>query len=301
MTRVRRPGGLAGVLWVGLGLALATAAAVAPVAGQCAASSELWWSAAPLFVNDTDGRRGLGGEALLSGCRMGHDLSTDFPRSYYLTGDADLMVFSSSLTVPQALTISGAFGWSVSLAKVNPVDTLSNDPDADTSAGARAFDYGFLGVGGYGRFESSADRKERAVLFGAEFRYANPMWPFAPSLVATWDWVKPTSSRARAASDLGLDSYDRWTVRGYWLIPVRSVTVEVDAAAFGARGLPSVLDAQGWDSGEYVRATLVWQLRQGLSRHFVLNGVTVAYADGQLPTAPANRHAVTVGVEVGSR
>lgn len=254
-------------------------------------------SVSPELLAGEDDRETLALGFSLDYQRESADTRPRFPRVSFLCVDVNGTAPFTRIRVPQNLEGSLRFGASFSLSERAPPD-----PDADLDAAeSYLFDYGVLGLGGHGAYESDTELDEQAVVGGGELRWVNPNWPILPSIVVTLDAVLPTRSEARDTLRLGKDIHGRLTVRGYWLIPLPArLELELDAGWFRAFGLEEVLEAQGWDEGPYLAGELGLDVGWAVGPT-VLDELFVGYAWGQHATAGEERKAWTLGLEVGTR
>lgn len=305
-TMVRGTGLCAGALAV-------VAASLSGQVAQCRGQG-FDWGVAPVVVRNADDATQWGGRGHLQLCTSGHDLRRDesgdtvitgrFPISWHLETSTWLVGIRSGALTPYETSIAGRVGGSISLSgPAKPVDctTLSNrECEARMLAtGGEAFDWGYLALTAEGKFESSAGWKERAAAGGAALRYANRR-EWVPSLLLTWDVVKPLAAEARDTVDPDRKAYGRTMARGYWAIAKSRFRLELDMAAYKAHGLSSQLEAAGWDSGAYVSVSAGVDPRWALG-FFTVESVFVQFADGRLPTSGLNRRAWSGGIELGQR
>jgi hypothetical protein len=273
---------------------------------------------APTLLQDGDGRRALGIGLSLEACRSEHDLDEAFSRSTYSGGRLHGMIpLSSGPGLPQNLEASLQRGISVALARRRPV-ALDDDPDADLYD----FNHGFAAAGGRIGYESSADFREQALAGGAEVRWVDPRRPLLPSVLATWEWVRPVRSHARDLLGIDPGVHGRLALRGYWLAPLPAgLDLELDGTVFRGFGIeeappggqegvgqseeegqPSaaLLAAGIPDRGRFLRTTLgfAWERPLGPLR---VESLFVGYARGRLPTGTEGAQAWTVGAELQPR
>lgn len=298
-------------------LALATIFAAAPLPAQVARKcvSGFEWGLAPTLVNNADGDHKPGARARAELCKSGHDLRLDsdgqdgivpskrFPYSYHLELSGRTLLVADGASVPHETVATASAGLSVSLSEpAEPVVCDDDEPEEEcafrmANVGSTNFDLGFVAVTGHGQYEASADRKEQAFAGGVEARYSH-LSPLVPSLLVTYDRVKPLTSESRTSLGVPEDSYGRWMVRGYWMISRKWLIAEIEAAAFRASGLESALEDAGWRSGQYVAATL--GVNPGWSNDVLtVHSIFARYANGQLPTALEDRETWTFGIELG--
>lgn len=298
--------------WTGLSV-LALAFAATPVRGQVPPCIDGWdWGVAPTLVRNADDETKVGGRAHVELCTSGHDLrrreagesvqTGNFPFSHHMEMSAYLVGLPSGQAVPFETSVAGRAGFSLSLSGPAPVvvctDAMTDEEceAAMNRAGGQAFDWGFLVLTGHGKVEASGGWEERSAVAGGELRYANRR-PWAPSVLVTYDWVKPIASEARDALDPDREAYGRAMVRGYWAVTASRLRLELDAAAYQAHGLTSQLEAAGWDSGSYVAATVGVDPRWSAG-FLTVESIFFQFADGRLPSSPRNHRAWSGGIEL---
>ena len=195
-------------------------------------------------------------------------------------------------------------GISVSLSKpAEPFECPPGMSDRECArrmaeVGATEFDFGFVALSGRARYESSLGFSEQNLAGGAELRYGH-LRGYIPSIVVTFDAVKPWQSDTRDEVGVADDTYWRWMVQGYLSHQVGPVMGELDAGAFWANGLATALDQLGWDDGAYVVGTVSWVFDQDVWDVFTLDRVYARYTDGQQPSLPSGGESWGVGLELG--
>lgn len=274
---------------------------------------------APALLSDTEGERRLGVELSASGCSSGHDLRRvegggrgsveftppkPFPYSWTLGLDGRFSLVKDGDVVPLDNHVAGRAGISVSLSKpAEPVDCealdLTDEECAQRAAnvGATEFDWGFLALSFRAEYESSLGFSEQKLAGGLELRYAQ-LRGYIPSIVVSYDAVKPLSSDVRHAVGADDDFYWRWMLQGYVYHQVGRVMGELEAATYRANGLASVLDALGRKDGRYLVGTLSllpeWKVVGTLN----VGRIYVRYSDGRMPSLTDGGRSYGVGVEL---
>lgn len=296
--------------------ALALALTATPARAQVPPCIQDWdWGVAPTFVRNADDENKLGGRAHVELCTSGHDLrrrevggevrTGRFPFSHHLEMSAYLVGVPSGEAVPFQTSVAARGGLSLSLSGPAPVvECTAEMPDEEcerlmAEAGGQAFDWGFLVLTGHGKVEASAGWEERSAVAGGELRYAHRS-SWVPSLLLTYDWVKPIASEARDALDPDREPYGRAMLRGYWAVTASRLRLELDVAAYQAHGLTSQLEAAGWDSGTYVSGTVGLDPRWSAG-FLTVESIFVQFADGRLPSSARNHRAWSGGIELSRR
>jgi len=300
---------------IGLG-ALALALAPAALGAQVATCFDgFGWGIAPMVLNNDADEKKLAGRAHAELCTSGHDLrredgrmgvvsTKNFPFSWHLESTAYVVGLPSGELAPFETAFAGRAGLSLSLSGPAPVVDceargLSDDEceQAMLDTGGEAFDLGFVVLSVFGKFEAGGGWEERSGSGGLELRYANPR-SWVPSVLLTYDRVKPVASEARDALALDRSAYGRTMVRGYWAVTASRLRLELDAAAYRAQGLDAQLEAAGWDSGAYVSGSVGIDPRLSLG-FVVVESIFVQYADGRLPSSAMSRRTWSAGIELG--
>lgn len=222
-----------------------------------------------------------------------HDASESFQRSIFYRGNADASFFlRHASTNPENQEISVSTGFEVSLSKVADVGP-SADPDA---AEALEFDWGALGLGLSGKYESSQDWQEQGLNFGAELRYTAPEG--GPGLIINYSAVVPLKSEIRDQMTEDLKTISRLDASVYWLTPriKDRVSFTLHLRAFRSFSLREPLKAALQD-GIFFRAGVIYQLNANL-KVVQLDNVFIKRALGRLPTESEDHKAWTIGVEL---
>jgi hypothetical protein len=292
--------------------ALVALAAPGPVAGQiggCLSGSRL--GLGPALLDDGDGERRLGATVTGVLCSSGHDLrrSDDgaetgaFPFSHVFAADAELTLLADGELMPVRNHLSARGGVLLSLSgpaevvECTPAMTDAECAEAMARTGATAFDYGFVSLEAEGQVEASGGWDERSLVAGLEVRYGH-VKGWIPSLVLSYDLVRPVTSRLRDAVGVDENLHGRWRVQGYLTHRIGPVVGTVEASAFKANGLAAELDALGWEDGAWVAATVGWAVGRGVADVFTVDRLYVGYIEGQPPTQAVDGRSWTVGLEV---
>lgn len=259
------------------------------------------WSVGPKIVPAPSLKKRLAAQANVGFCSSDHDNSKAFPLSYAFHVDAQYQWVQDSVELPDATRVTVSGGGSLSLAKPPRRAPPDLPPDQLPTFKGGGWSLGFVDVGVRGEYLASADRSEHQVAAGIEGRYALNAAGYgrlAPSVVLSYDWVRPLSSEAREAQGLPeQDVHRRWNLRAYWntnlsflscrLTPLR---VQADVSVFRAKGLAQAAAKAGWESGEYAMASIHYHLRR------TPIGLYASYSTGKLPTSATSNDALSVGV-----
>lgn len=281
--------------------------------GACVPGGE--FSVGPALLDNTEGERRLGAALSAAVCSSGHDLRRTaagsveivpprrFPYSWTIGSEGRFSVIQDGDLVPVENHVAGRAGLSVSLSRpARPFDCPDQMPDEECArrmadVGPTEFDYGFVALSGRIRYESSLGFSEQHLAGGVELRYGH-LRGYIPSLVVTYEAVKPLQSDTRKTEGVPDDSFWRWMAQGYVRHRLGRVGGELEAARFWANGLASQLDELGWDDGGYVAGTLSVMIDWRILGPLMVDRVYVRYSDGQQPALPSGGESWGVGLDL---
>lgn len=292
---------------------LTMAAPVVAQVGACVPGGQ--FSAGPTLLSSAEGERRLGAAFSAAACSSGHDLRRTapdsfeivpprpFPFSWTLGGEGRFSLIRDGRPMPGENHVAGRGGLSVSLSKpAEPFICPDEMPDEECAqrmveVGSTAFDLGFVSLSGRVRYESSLGFSEQQLAGGAELRYGH-LRGYIPSLVVTYDVVKPLQSDVRQAVGVPDDSFSRWMLQGYVRHQVGRVRGDLEAAGFWASGMASQLDEIGWSDGGYVAGTVSVVVDRPIFGALRADRIYVRYSDGEHTSLPRPGQTWGVGFEL---
>jgi hypothetical protein len=267
--------------WVLALCALAPLALSAQV--DCGALGPL--GAGPALIRDDGGSIALGIRARGELCRSGVSFRPSFPRSWQAGLKLDASVPARDLRIPQNVEVGAHAGGYLSLFR------LGEDSD---------WDRGIVGAAVRVSYEADRGFEEQALSLGADLRFVDVLRSYLPSLVFTFDLVRPVRSEVRDSLDADRESHRRFEGRAYWYHAFQqTVFVELDAGWFRAWGLGPELEEVGFREGGYLAPGAGYLLDAPLPGGLRLRSLFLGYAHGQRPTGTRSEKAWSVGVEVG--
>lgn len=229
---------------------------------------------------------------------LGHKALESFPRSFFFQGKGDVTFLRHASANPENQEISVSAGLEISLSKLADVGDITDLEDIE-DAEALEFNWGAIGFGVSGKYESSQDWDEQGLNFGAEMRYTTPEG--GPGFIVNYSAVVPLKSKIRKQMMEDLKTISRLDAAAYWLTPriKDKVSFTLDLRVFRSFSLQDPLK-EALQDGIFFRVGVVYQFNANL-QGVQLDNLFIKRALGRLPTESEDHKAWTIGLELSPR